>query len=153
MKFNKGITLLESLFALSILLILLGLGTSFTTHFLDQHRLNNTETQINATVYLAKVLAFQHHQTVFICPTRNQINCSDDWSNSWMLFLKPHKILRVNHESSQGLNIVWHGLQPIPITKQNLQADASGHFDLSTASGLHRRLVLSRNGELRVDES
>ena len=152
-----GMTLLELLFSLTIMLLLLSLSIGFSSSYLDQHRLITTETQINSQLYLARVLAYQHHQTVLICPSDDKNNCGDDWSQPWLIYLKKdgvQHLLQRGSDFAKNIHIEWHGLHsgPIQLSANNTQQALSGHFNLSTQSGLHRRLVLSRRGEVRVDE-
>lgn len=82
---SRGTTLLElliTLFIASILLLLCCQGHSFLTSIsneADAHRFFNT-------LAFARSSAIKDNQLVSICPTLNQIDCSQDWSKGYMVF-------------------------------------------------------------------
>ena len=82
-----GITLVEVMLTLSLLGITLTFVLPHAQSLVLQHRIIATLNSASAHLQFAKHYAITHMVDVSICPTTDYTQCSNDWSQSKMMFV------------------------------------------------------------------
>lgn len=96
----KGFTLLELLIVLAIMIILCLISFSGLQNILVRTHLDSDAYQFFLSLSFARQAAIKHNRLVTVCPTSNQITCSQDWSNGYMVVYDQNVLRTQNWHSS-----------------------------------------------------
>ena len=87
--YKNAFTLIELLFALSILGLLITIAIPSYKPFIKQNHANATIIQLYRAIQLARSTAIKHHCTVSLCPTYDHQQCmnNNNWNIGYMIFI------------------------------------------------------------------
>jgi len=94
-----GFTLVELMAALAIITVSL---TVVIPAFSTQIKSINTSLSTNELLGIfqfARSSALKRNSFITLCPTNNQVECSDDWRDPIIVFLDPEKVETISSES------------------------------------------------------
>lgn len=83
---TAGITLLDMLIAISLLLILATIGVPSFSHLLNHQKQHTAIRSLHQLLFFARQTAVDSASSVIICPSSNQAHCSNDWSKPLIVF-------------------------------------------------------------------
>lgn len=88
-KTNRGFTLMELMFAVTILAILLGFGVPTFRQIIENNRLVTQNNEIVTALNLARSEALRRAGDVTMCASTDGATCSEDtdWSSGWIVFV------------------------------------------------------------------
>lgn len=89
---NCGFTLLECLIVLLICSLLMLLCQSELGTFVDRVSGQTDAQRFFDTLAFARSAAIKGNQLVNVCPTKNQIDCDEDWSQGYMVFSSKNRL-------------------------------------------------------------
>jgi len=100
-RVNKGLSLVETLVSMAILVILLSLAAPSYKSSIESNRRTTYANQLLEDLTLARSEAIKRNTTVTVCPSSNGTNCSgtEDWVAGWMVFVDNSPI---NHVVDPG---------------------------------------------------
>ncbi len=82
----RGFTLLECLIVLLISSLLILLCQTDLSSLVYRIGTQTDAKRLFNTLAYARSAAIKGNQLVFVCPTNNQITCTEDWSQGYMVF-------------------------------------------------------------------
>lgn len=99
-RVSQGLTLLELLFVLLICSILMLVCQMDLKEKITATSTHSDAQRFFQALNFARSAAIKGNQLITICPTKNQIDCDEDWSKGYMVF-SDHEKLRVIQNHSQ----------------------------------------------------
>lgn len=87
MRFQQGVTLIELLITLSIIVVSLTLATPSFQQLFAQYHCTIAINQLVDALAFARDTAITRQIPTSICPTQNGQNCSANWSHGYMVFV------------------------------------------------------------------
>lgn len=110
-RYNKGLTLMELLVAIAIIVIILTVGVQGVGLMISQTRMATTTNNLNVHLQLARSEAIKRAVHVILCPSRDGISCNaaerpSTWHTGYMVFA-----------DWNGNNIRDQGTVPEPIIR------------------------------------
>jgi type IV fimbrial biogenesis protein FimT len=113
---NLGFSLIELLFAVTILSILTGFTLTFYQTSLLATRLTTLTDRVQAMLYSAQSEAIYRHTPVTVCKSLEGIHCGGTSQSGWLLFLNrytehphPEQRLRVYPHFDPSERVQWRG--------------------------------------------
>ena len=150
---NCAHTLLELLITLAILVIIAAGGVASWSRLLAHHRWLSVERSIRTRVAAAKSLAATTGKVITLCPSRDHRHCSGDWASEWLILADSKQVKRVFAPLPPGMECQWHGLganTQLKVAPLVMHDNMAGRFDCVDSLGVHKRLMLSRHGWVRL---
>lgn len=86
MKQSQGLTLPELLITLSIIAILIGIGTPSFKTLIEHRRSELVMDQLKQLIYFTRYKAIQTGGYVIMCPSINSVKCSNNWLDPIIVF-------------------------------------------------------------------
>ncbi len=85
---QPGVTLVELLVTLSVLLILSVTAVEYLPRFVQESRMVTEVNRFITALQLARSEAVKQGRRVVLCPSRDRVHCGEsrDWPHGWMLF-------------------------------------------------------------------
>jgi len=85
---QRGLTLIELMFAITVLAILLGIGAPSFVDFVRDNRVTALTNDLVTATALARSEASKRGLPVSVCPSANAVACSGatDWAVGWIVF-------------------------------------------------------------------
>lgn len=92
LRSNKGITLIELMFALAIVALLSGFAASSVSAAVNAARTSSGLSVLLTTLTTARAVAANTEKDVVLCPSVDGNTCSsgDHWENGWIAFQDLH---------------------------------------------------------------
>jgi type IV fimbrial biogenesis protein FimT len=90
---QRGLTLLELLITLTVVLII-GIGAAdFIPRFIQEARMITAVNRFVSALHLARSEAIKRGRQVVLCPSTDKTNCgnSTDWPDGWLLFASDNR--------------------------------------------------------------
>jgi len=84
---KNGFTLIELIFTLAIASILLSLSMPSFADLVDRNKISAEVSQLRGSLQLGRKAAITQSKKVTLCPTINGEQCSQDWSDGYMVFI------------------------------------------------------------------
>ena len=84
MKRVNGFTLIELIFTLSLLVIVLTLGTPILSQWIQRSKTTNLQYTLLHSIHYARTQATQLRSTVTLCPGIS--NCENTWRSDFLIF-------------------------------------------------------------------
>jgi len=115
-KRQTGLTLINLLTTLSISSLLMTTGIPAITQTYYQQRANSTYDELFTLIQFTRLQAVNYHSQVILCPTKDNTNCINDWSQQLMIFVdknddeikdKGEELLRVRAQLGSQEQIKW----------------------------------------------
>ena len=170
-----GLTLVELVVALAVLMIVTSVGVPAFTAWVRRDELAAAVNDFEAHLQLARASALEDNATVVLCTSADQQSCSASatWRNGWIIFRDRDEnrtctdgdndlscdtdggeIIAVHERLSAGLSLTGnHNVaHHVRFNSLGFSPFSNGHFllcDLSQ-SAKARRLVLSNSGRIRL---
>lgn len=156
----KGMSLLDFMIALAIITVLLSAGLPSLQNLLKNQRMSAAASQLTSHINLARNAAITRSASVVLCPSQDQLICTDDnrWQSGWLLFSDDNG--NRQHETAEAI-IQVTGALPVAAhsagrTRIRFRADGTalgtnGSIRLCDDRGPRYgyRLILSNVGRLR----
>jgi len=133
MKKRKGFTLIELMVALSIVMILVGIGIPSLNKFIVELRVDNEISLLCRILLIARNTAINENKTVTLCPLNDQNTCENQWKNALSVFvdannnkiyepLSGERIIKIKPSIVEG-DVLQYGN-----TRKGLTYAATGHL-------------------------
>ncbi len=154
---QRGVTLIELMFAITVLAILLGIGAPSFANLIRDNRVTALTNDFVGSVALARSEATKRALPVSLCPTTDGESCegSTDWSTGWLIFtddvgtqgevdVPGDEILQVNMNAGGGYAPEGYALSgameyltfaPNGLTQADLPAIAGGAIPAEFGGG------------------
>lgn len=87
MKRSCGFTLVELLISMAILLILVSVVGPNVREIVVRNRIVGQVNELAGLIQVARATAINERINVVVCPTIDQVNCSDDWNDNKIAFI------------------------------------------------------------------
>jgi len=100
MKNQNGITLIELILALAIVLILIGTGIPTLNEQVEKNRIISEVNKLYSTLQYGRISAIETQEKVTICPTNDGKECSKDWSAGYIVFVDKNNDRNINGDES-----------------------------------------------------
>jgi type IV fimbrial biogenesis protein FimT len=129
-KSRFGFTLIELLIALTILSITASFAFG-AFPIIEKYRVENNARSVVSAVMYARSLAIQEGDSVFLCPTKNSINCDKSWSDKILIYRNQNadknydtgdELVRIYDLANNSSQIRWGSFQ----NKHYLEMRANG---------------------------
>ena len=113
---GSGVTLTNLIVTTAIIGLLLSSGIPTLSILLANHRADNAYRQLLNLVQFTRLEAVNHQTQAILCPTVNQRDCSNDWTQPLMVFIDDNHdeernpgetIVRVAESVGKGGTITW----------------------------------------------
>lgn len=166
-KSIKGLTLVELLVVLSMMVIVLISASAHLTRFLSEQKVHAELIELQSTIRMAKSKAMANVAPVVLCPSKSQDQCdTDNWNHTMILFfddnddekIQNHSDLIATIELSSQIDLVWSGFPPtdyIRFKPDGHITSYNGTFVACQEHGKNRTaqgLIVSRNARTRLTE-
>lgn len=137
---RRGVTLVEALASLVILVIVFGLVTPAMTRILERNHATVTVNWLLSAIHYARYAAVVNRVTVTICPTVRGELCSGHWHDGIVVFTDLNRdarldgadrILQVFTSPADGSTIRWRSFrnrQYLQMTKDGITNYQNGSF-------------------------
>lgn len=86
MKKNLGLTLLECLIAMTLLVILLFSSIASYRYFVAKNQLNELVDQLTDALTYARDQAITSHTTITLCPDQGDMQCGANWQGGLLIW-------------------------------------------------------------------
>lgn len=165
-SYSLGLSLLELLVAMSIVIILTGISIPSLNSFIQKTQADSAQFKLKRAIYSARNLAITHGEVATLCPDEK---CNGDWSNGYILFIDKNNNALLDdsefvyqyHKNNPKTSISWKGSGGVNYLKFSSTGVARqfGRFHLcpkkndgNEALNLEfaRAMVLNRQGRLRI---
>lgn len=88
---QRGLTLIELLITLSIFAILTMLGSFGWSTTIAKSHADSAAHSVREFMAFARISAINHNVFVTLCPSQNQVVCSENWHDQWIVFTDKNK--------------------------------------------------------------
>jgi type IV fimbrial biogenesis protein FimT len=154
---QKGFTLLELLFTITIAAVILSFGVPGFMSFIDNNRTVTHTNDLVAALNLARSEATRRRSTVTICSSTDGTVCSnnDDWSTGWVVLSSDDELLRSWPERSGGAGVVDGNVAKVRFLARGSVAGTAPQFSvrLHNCSGDGQARDVAVNGAGRISVS
>jgi type IV fimbrial biogenesis protein FimT len=153
---QKGFTLLELLFTITIAAIILSFGVPGFMSFIDNNRAATHTNDLVAALNLARSESTRRRSPVTVCSSTDGASCagSEDWSTGWIVLSSGNELLRSWPKRSGGAGVIDGNVQQVQFLARGSVAGAAPEFSvrLHKCSGDQGRDV-AVNGAGRISVS
>ncbi len=161
---GNGLSLLELLMTLSVLAILLVVGSGPFAAIIANARLVDESNRLVRAVHLAKTEAAKNFGEVVICPSRSLIQCQAQdahaWQTGWLVFLNQDEDAPARVDDNERV-LAAHRVHPQVILQSNRSAYVFHHYAVRSTNGTvkvcdktrrqpARAVVISYTGRPRI---
>ena len=162
----NGFTLLELILTLSVLMIVLTIGTPALSQWVQKSKATDLQYKLLHSIHYARTKATQLQSTVTLCPVISI--CENNWGEGLLIFNDSNN--NGSYESNEtllktvdlgllGENLDWRSFRRKPYLQFNSQGltkalNGSFHFCPSTSiDELKFSIILARTGRTRVSDN
>jgi len=157
---NNGISLIEILISLAILSLSFFSFSGMLGFFIEKNQAMGESLHIFQRLQLARIEAISRNTVVAVCPTLNNQQCSQDWSQGYMIFIPEEG----KHQTTTTAKTVLHvekNQQTVHVHsgKRSVIKFSSDGRCLTRGSIFVKhqknryRIVLSDSGRIRIEQS
>lgn len=161
---QRGYTLLELLFTLTVLLILSTLALPSFSSMLRRTQGETLMYSLISAAQLARSSAVMRSESVVFCASSNQLSCGNDWTKGAMVFADPNNNRQLDRNESllstlpatpKGSSLVMRAAlnkQYLRYMSNGLLENTAGSFVYCPANAMERdarNLIFNRTGRLR----
>tara|TARA_R110001592_G_scaffold363300_1_gene683482 strand:- start:65965 stop:66477 length:513 start_codon:yes stop_codon:yes gene_type:complete len=166
MNREKGFTLFELIFTITILIVTLTLGIPQLQQWVQRSKATNLQYTLLHSIHYARGQAIRLQSTVTLCPGSSQ--CEDSWNSQLLIFsdLNSNGILDSNELLLKymdigvlGERLDWRSFRRKPYLQFDLHGltpalNGTLHFcPHPTNEDLKFSIILSRTGRVRISDS
>ncbi|MDH1283537.1 GspH/FimT family pseudopilin [Pseudomonas chengduensis] len=147
---STGFTLLEHLIALTILAILTTIAAPVLTKMLQNAQDQAAMEKLNTLLHLARSQAVEHRKTLRLCPSKDGIDCTTDWSEPWLLSTEQNQKLYHSRPYSGASPLRWTGFSDaLRFHGNGTSPTSNGRFYICNEQIITQQLVINRQGRIR----
>lgn len=154
---SKGLTFLELLIVLSLLLILQAILSPSLHRLLVQNRIQLMMSQIKHEIYEARMQALHRQQTVRLCGSAHQRYCDGKWDQGQLILANSSGAVLRQYPAMKGeCRLVWRSSfgrnQFLDFTAEGFTLGQQGTFYCCAnkeSIQYSQALVLTRSGRIR----
>ncbi|MFT7222725.1 MAG: type IV fimbrial biogenesis protein FimT [Cellvibrionaceae bacterium] len=84
---HQGFTIIELVVAIAIFSIAMTIGISSLSSLLANHRVKTAHNHLFSLIQYARMQAVSYRTPVLLCPSQNQVECTDNWDLPLMIFV------------------------------------------------------------------
>lgn len=84
---QRGMTLLELMFVLTIAGVLMAVALPYLQNVVDNNRVVSYRDSLAGGIKMTRNEAVNTQSVVVICPSNNQSTCGGDWADGWIVFV------------------------------------------------------------------
>jgi type IV fimbrial biogenesis protein FimT len=160
----SGFTLLNLLLALTVSSVLAtsGIPTIFDSYY--YYRANTHYNELFTLIQFTRLQAVNYHSPTLLCPTIDNINCINDWSQTLMIFVDfnddkiknaSEELLRITTKLNIDETIKWNAYGSktyLGFKADGSTSDQNGRLSYCLTQGqkLHvHQIVISKTGRAR----
>lgn len=161
-----GFTLIDLMMTIAIMSILFGTALPAFDEFLNKQKVVSESFELRGVLQKARATAITNRVKVTICPTNNQTNCGNDWSDGYMVFIDENgdrhlnetdSLISYNQIQSDKISLRWkafghqHSMQWHETGITNHQ-NGSFEFCFTGKPKLSRALIITKAGRIRASK-
>lgn len=164
MKSNRGLTLIELLLSLGVLVVLTGLSLPAWRPLLQDHQGRQVIEPLASHIALARASAIRSGAVVAMCPSSDGESCTDTWEDGHIVFLDPDRngrpettdqvLHRTQYLRPIGV-LIWKSFQKksfLQFDQRGFPVHQNGSFTWcppTPSAGSAQQLVISSGGRVR----
>lgn len=160
----RGITLIDLMIAISLLMLIMSIGIPAFTHMLNINQQRTSTYALVRTLNYARQTSIDKLQSIVVCPTINHASCDEDWTQELMVFVdkdnnkereSSEELLKLTKVTAENQSLNWKSLR-----KNYIQYTATGgtnsqngrfYFCNKTQQDEYRaQLIVYRTGRIRI---
>lgn len=164
-RLSRGFTLLELIVTMTVAAIVMVLAVPAFDTLIARNTKAAIINSLRSSIYIGRSEAIKRNQSVTICPTENNLDCSADWNRGWMVFIDADRdgqmtggstdLIRTETPPVGTPQITWtfkaNYLQFTPSgglrAKLGDSVEPSGQFDIIDADNAEKTsMIVARNG-------
>lgn len=165
-QINLGFTLIELMMALVIISVLLGTALPAFEDYLDKQKVIAESAQLRGLLQHSRITAINNNIKITVCPTNDQIQCHQDWSDGYMAFVDTNgdrilgnndELIGYNQIQNEKITLRWkafgqkYSLQWHDTGITNHQ-NGSFEFCFMAKPKLSRALIITKAGRIRASK-
>jgi len=161
---SQGFTIIELLITLAVAAILLSLAAPSFRDIIKNNRLVTQVNLIAAGLNFARSEAIKRSISVTLCKSDDQVTCSGNWQDGWLLFEDidgdgtvdaGDTIIRVGAGQSSGVTLVFPGKNRVTYNANGFAVGFNSTFKVCDDRGFTygKGLVVSNTGRVRTAQS
>lgn len=161
---TSGWTLVETMIALAVATVLLGMGVSSANGAISAVRANDARNALLATLVTARTQAVLRMRDVRLCPSGDGTNCLDSyhWESGWILFVDANDdnrkdaadpVLERHLALGSGVRLITStGRRTVEVQPSAGNGGSNATFTLCDARGAAKAtaFAMSNTGNLRA---
>lgn len=150
----KAFSLLEMLFAMTILVLLIVLAVPSYRCLVGSNRAQIYIDELVSTLEFARTYAIKTGESVIFCGSKNNQSCDGLWQDGMIAIMaNSAKILKVLAPIAARDNLSWHGAPDIIFTPDGFANGYQGSFYYCSENATSATVViLSSSGRVRVSD-
>jgi type IV fimbrial biogenesis protein FimT len=151
-RWNRGITLVETMVTVTIMAVLLTLAMPSYRSSIESNQRTTYANQLVEDLNLARSEAIKRNTTVTVCPSTDGSSCTGgrSWSGGWLVFVDKDSSRDVNNGETvlrvhEALKLP-SGWTAVHNAKNYVLLNPTGEFDGVGATGFRICIMLSTDG-------
>jgi len=167
MNKSNGFTLLELMFTSTIAVSLLAVAIPGFKHLSKSTTLTSETMQLFSAIKYAREKSISWQKNLILCGTKNQFDCSDDWSKGHILFIDENNndqfdpvvddLIKSHVVDEENLIINWRsfrGKKPIRFIPAGITWHFNGTFTLclDKSPNYSKAIFLAKTGRVEISE-
>lgn len=149
MRTQQGLTLLEAMLVMIIMMSVIVPGTSFTSQWYADRQLEAQTRDVRGLMQQAQLASMDHGRSWTLCGSRDGQHCDGQWQH--LLVMDAERHVRYHLESHEAITLRWKGLSQALVFHPRLSSSMlNGTFYLCHARKT-RKLIVNRLGRTRIE--
>lgn len=160
---NRGFTLIDLIMTLGIMSILFGAALPAFDEFLDKQKLISETNKLRGTLHSSRLTAISQNKKVTVCPSSDQVNCHNNWSDGYMAFIDNNgdrqlnqndELITFNKVQNEKITLRWKafgGKYSMQWHQTGITNHQNGSFEFcfKDRPKLSRALIITKAGRIR----
>ncbi|MFC0337910.1 type IV fimbrial biogenesis protein FimT [Kushneria avicenniae] len=149
MRAQQGLTLLEAMVVIMIMMSTMVFGMSFTQQWYADRQLDAQVRDVKGLMQQAQLASMDHGRPWTLCGSRDGQRCDGQWQH--LLVMDAERHVRYHLESHEAITLRWKGLSKALVFQPRLSGSMlNGTFYLCHTRET-RKLIVNRLGRTRVE--